>query len=789
MKSLIRLDGRPYNIIPEQYRIGLSQQMANKTSSGNSRYADSSHFDHHVKTDFSGGLGDVAEDGNGAWFLIGNNVHSNVMTVAPSIRKGVVAETDFEACDHFAMTGSVVIGSGANADYERLAVGVTDNRVDVRECVVYLRAKTPPVDTTITFAIYGYEENFMAPVGTPIRTHQTILRADSPPGFQNFSTRISWHGTNPPASGSHVCAVLTCQTTFEIATTNPDAYLIGSYYDGGAWVSARDMPYLGGGTAAYAYDYMNGFWPRYSDSLSTPTYAGMLGEGGGLYYASMGGLWETDSPTPDHVPAGVTERATGAVQGQDNIYVAYGSSHNAYRFERSTELWHDLSINADLFEIGGGFLWCSDGTKIRYTGVVHPDPTPDVGLPMGDWTEIDAGESIFDIRFHSDFLYYITRSGMFYVGYGDEIRPAFRAPITQGARLYAWQDKLYLVDEGEMLEWNAGAIRNISPISVDGGLPKYADGTIDLVFSTNYYLYACIQAKKNYGKSGLYCWNGRGWTCMYLFGNHVRFSDAKVYYSENLVSEIPGITRIMLITSEGYCWLNMHERAQIPYVDDQNISPSSHPMWVELPWVYGGLINYIKDWESVAVTYDMQVQIPEAQWRTSIYYKVKSGDPWVLLGEHEFYGEAGMYEVRWSDNATRPNTERIKVGILHQPINTNQEEQQVPRLAAINIKYHAMTDNTWQWNLAIPLEEGQMLIDGTDNPYNYDEMSDHLKRVARRDKKPVQFVDVDGREYIVKILQGSGNLARLSRTRSETEYAMVWSVSLLHLVDDDNAGD
>jgi hypothetical protein len=205
---------------------------------------------------------------------------------------------------------------------------------------------------------------------------------------------------------------------------------------------------------------------------------------------------------------------------------------------------------------------------------------------------------------------------------------------------------------------------------------------------------------------------------------------------------------------------------------------------METPWMYGGLITLDKDWESVSVSYDIPGNPSNISWVSSAYWK-DDETSWTLLGTSTYDEVGGISEFRWSNLATRPSSPRIKVAVIHQPVGDrsggNVAYQGIcvnPRLSALRIKYHAMVEDRWQWNLAIPLGTEQEFTDGTITTYTFAQQVAHLDSLIVNKVPPFIYKDVDGTQYEVKVLAGNKNIENYQTKGSATSYNWVYNLTL-----------
>lgn len=179
--------------------------------------------------------------------------------------------------------------------------------------------------------------------------------------------------------------------------------------------------------------------------------------------------------------------------------------------------------------------------------------------------------------------------------------------------------------------------------------------------------------------------------------------------------------------------------ASNPYNDSlTRFMPSA---WMEWDWFDSQVLEAQKDYESVTI---MGENFAAGQY-VEVYWKDDDSTAWELLGTCNSNNE----ELIWTNMTTRPNTKRIKLGILL--FTTSAAE--TPRIRAIRVKYHLMVRDWFRWSLSVDVSGRtgnlQTMLD-SENTLTAAQIKANLDAIAAQ-VPPFQYQDVDGTLYLVKV--------------------------------------
>ena len=728
MRSYIELDGRPYNIYPKGYRKVLANPMAAKTSQGSSKFTDQQNWDYFIQDDWSGGVGKEDSSGGGSAFSVGDTRWSGRYSSAvPIYSDHVYTGTQL---GYYPTRGQIAVGS--TGTYQKLLLGIGSDPADITGCVLAMSVETPSADTTISATLYELSAT-CEPTGAALWTANKTIYAENLPGLQTVEIPLDW---TTSLGTTNVCVVVECASNITLSITQQRVYTSYSnkgswqaYWDGSTW--QKTFVYACAHTSPvsdYAH-YEDANWVRNTNVNGS----GWITN----YDGSIASPSNWTIGASNLTPAGYTNPATEALFYDDLIYVAYGASHNMISTPVSMSAT-GMGVKADRIDIGGGYLWRC------YSGSVY------YSADLSTWTEVMIGETIFDIKWYNGAPHFVTTVGLYKLGSGDVPLILTRSSFSSSTTMSLWQGRLYISDGSQLIEFDGSSMRDISPMSTgSGGLPPKYTGDITAILVSNIFLYAAITAEDTTsGRSGIYAYNGNGWSCLHLFGSPVEIHSMRTLTIADNRFIIGILTSIGMYS--GY----------VP--ENSGATSSGFPFyattgWIETPWIYGGLHTLEKDWESVFLSFDQPDSEFTTSWNTTVYYKTSSEDSsWTLLGENSFEEETGSVEFRFPLTA-RPASDRIKIGVTQEFTYTSPRGKYNIRMSAMRVKYHAMVADRWQWGLSIPVEDDQELLDGSTNPYSRREMRAHLDELIRQ-TPPFIFTDIDGSRYEVKVLSGNENV-------------------------------
>ena len=790
MRGHVELDGKPYNVTG--YRKALADQMAIKTGRGSNTYADQQNWDYFVQEDWTAGLGKIKAQDMGAPFLLGDMRRSGRLGLLP-----YPVPIDSHAHDTYAyerepMTGSITVGDTGTYKYLSIRPGPGFVKASDRYLVVRMLVKTPAASTPYGLRFFNQTSaSNAAPNGSALKSNATAgtLYASMLPGFH-------WHEyvwDLSSASATYDVLRIECSTHMEIAVGSSAAGATTNWAlsdsAGTSWSAPGNTPLV------YAVGYP-------TDATYSGFFTGMYELGLPVFTKVAAGSTSPFMLFDDDLITGSTSYGTTV----ENVVLASGAYVASPSDAVSTEtgMYYGVSGNANLFlhyysledgsntslgviarhvDIGGGFLWrtfaASNGSKVEDIYYTADEST---------WSQVNVkGQNIRDIQFWGEFLWFITDTGLWYVGYGDAPLRVMETYFSPNAKLFEWSSRLYIIDGSDMLEFDGGSVRNVSPMN-NPKLPGIIKGTITAVTSTNAYFYIGITASADDGRSGVYVWNGSGWGCCFLFGSNVEVVDILAEKG----SEYDGLNdfRTMhIVTETGYFKWAFYDSGTVPEPTEDagaaGIYVGYQSMWLETPWLYGGIVTLDKDWESVSVVMERSIATSDATAATSceydldIYYKEDESDAWTLLDSSSHQDEDHVTEARFP-LASRPRGKKLRVAVLLTPKDQQTTAQFAANLTGLIIKYHAMLRDRWSWQLSIPVGDKLQLADGSTDYRSFEEMVTDIEESMVRETGPFIMRDINGKEYEVKVNSTAFDPTDMKwdRGRKRPKYTGVYSVSL-----------
>lgn len=776
MRGHVELDGKPYNIL--SYTKTLADKMATKTGRGSSKYSDQQNWDYFVQEDWTAGIGKIKEEDLGSVFLVGDARHSGKVGLLP-----YPTPINIDDYARQPVTGSVTVGDTGTYDY--LSVRINDSTpASDTHIVVRMLVKTPASDLTLSFGLYDdLSGTNVTPNGSSLATAAPTISASNIPGFQWWE--YMWDIVSAQSTADVVR--IGCTTSFEVALGSADTLgtSLWLFYDGASWTEDGNNCPLAYAAGFTDYNSYLGFWTG-AYELGLPVWCSYSSEvivTNQKLFLLFDNDVVTGATTYTTDVRGVSSAALTVAVASDSyasdrgFYLCF-YSEDMYFYSLEDGTWTSLSVQGQRVDVGGGYLWRSRTTTNR-DGYIY------YSADETTWDEIHVGQSVRDIKWWGDFLWFVTNTGLWRIGYGDAPLRTIEMTFSDNVTLEEWANKLYIIDGRDLLEFDGGTIRNVSPMS-EPRIPGYAKGTISAVWGTNSYLYAGVTAATG-GRSGVYAYNGNGWTCCFLFGSDVQIVDIIAEKTSEYDNADWNIMHVM--TESGYYKWSFFDTGSVPEPTIQLGGGGEYfayqSAWVETPWVYGGIKNLNKDWESVGVAVERALATESGvatscSYDLSMYYKAEEGDAWTLLGTSSYTDTDQFTETRFSDLTTRPNGLKLKFGILLQPKDSDNTAQFAPYISAHIIKYLAMLRDRWAWNLVLTLTGGQELAGGSKDARSTADMLEDVEDGAIKEDGPIIFRDINGKQYEVKVNNASMNPDEL-RWDNKTNmpaYTAIYSVSI-----------
>lgn len=787
MRGHVQIDGYDYNVL--SYTKALADKMATKTGRGSSKYSDQQNWDYFVQEDWSAGLGKVKEEDMGSVFTLGDTRRSGKAGLLP-----FPVPINTYGYERMPMTGSVTVGS--TGTYQYLSIRVADyTPASDTHIVLRLLVKTPASDVTLGLTLHAdTSSSDCTPVAGTLATAAPVVSASNIPGFQWWE--YVWD-LSTAKSGADVILMTVASGSVEIAVGDASTGGTTNWIlsDGSSWGTHSSNTPTAYAAAYKASNSYRGFWVgAYELGLpvwfSNSTEVLVTNQKLFLLFDDdvVTGSTSYGTTVEDVSSAAFTIATASDSYAMDRGFYMCFFKENMYFYDLEDGTWTSLSVKGERVDVGGGYLWRSKQADGGLDGYIY------YSADETTWTEIHVGQFVVDIKWWGDFLWFLTQTGLWRVGYGDAPLRTTTMEFSITARIEEWANKLYIIDGRDMLEFDGSTIRNISPMA-ESRLPGFAKGTITAFWGTNSYLYVAISASDG-GRSGVYAYNGNGWTCCFLMGSDVIIDDIIVEKSSAYDQADWNIMHVG--TASGYYKWSFFDTGSVPEptieLGGAGEYFSYQPMWTETPWLYGGIKNLDKDWESIGVAVERAVATSSGaatscSYDVSLYYKEGENDGWTLLGT-ESYSDTEQFTEKRFPLAARPSGLKLKVGILLQPTDNDNTAQFAPYVAANIVKYLAMLRDRWAWNLVLSLSDKQELADGSRDGRNQSQMIEDIESGVVKETGPFIFRDIDTKQYEVKVTTANMNPDELAwdKQRNRPRYTSIYTIGLEQVTTEEYSG-
>lgn len=424
------------------------------------------------------------------------------------------------------------------------------------------------------------------------------------------------------------------------------------------------------------------------------------------------------------------------IQIENLLYVAYGTGYKIYDMEADST--SDKTADAYQFLLHGGYLWRSLGVTISYTA----DETTWTDLPniLGA-----SGNYITGMAGLEREVYFATQDGLFVAVEGDEILQVAPWPEVHpdnGKGMISWEGALYIpLYGGTIMRYDpSGAMINVG-INAKEELPLDLRGTVRYLKPTNYFLMAVVESWYNDRYSSLWSYNVDGWHCLGLapagVGGGAICLDRE---NEHLYWGMNRCT-IMRTSAPG----NINNPVRV--LDDLALAPEG---WVEYDRFYGPNHTLDKDFDRIYIDTERAGQNVHVYWQDDDNYAdYEDGHDGEMGWQYLGTVAAGESAIQFPA-AARPGGKsfRLALRITGSPV-----------VRGLSLKYSTNVADRWRWVLPIAVHDDQQFPDGSLNLYSAAEMLAHLDSL-KNDTAPLQYQDIDGTTYYVKVTAASRQVAR-----------------------------
>lgn len=756
----VTLDGKEYRLrsLPVQ---AAANQMAPKVASGESEYSSLDTWSAWVQEDWQAGVGKTRPHRTPGGFLYGEAEtrvpNQIILPQAPVICTALEPANDYS---------NWAFSPGQATDYTTLVLGNTYLAVNV---------DATNVGTLDVLGIWAY---FQADVGTVVRADfysdsagspgtsaisaSATITADFPgPHWYKFSMTIEAVGTST-ADYWIVFRVPTGSATFYGSATDPANMTVKTSTNGTVWTpSTTFKPFFNTLTDLDATSNADGTPSSIAAIVYTSSFGGALYLGPMAISATtyIGVMAHVDANSPTYFThtnaSAVAGSPTSAAIFLNTVYVALGAGSNVVGYTLGgVPVVLGSAVAATVLFSLGGYLYRALGNDLYYTadevtwttvGVVCTDP--------------------YDIRSMAGIdgtLHLACDDGLYQLAPGDFIVPVapWPASVDNGKSMVSHQGALYITVNGRVWRYTSDGSMSDVWISRDDDLPANRLGEVVSLATSDTGVLAMVREQSASGRSSIWTLQGTGWHHLCTLPTD---NGSAMYYDRDH-------SRLHIGTTNGQVfYLDLPPYAINPYNDTGSLyTPAG---WVEWDWFRGNIREVDKDFESVTL-------MGEFDTGTSalVYWKDDASTGWELLGTVDADGE----ELRWSSSATRPNSKKIKLGILLR----TTDPTLTPKIEAVRVKYHTMVSDWFRWTLAIDVSGGQNggkyqeLLNNEPSTYTADQIKDNLDALVKK-VGPFVYKDIDGTQYEVKVKEGSQfnyTVVRYNDTSASKEWEGVYSL-------------
>ena len=727
-----------------QYLRSNANQLAAKIGTGAGEYSDLESWTAFSMDDWQAGVG--KKDPTAGGFLYGESE-----TRWPNrlqLPYALLASTQVDAINYplntsyapGALKPDTTLAIGSTQTVRRLAKQITGNGTKLIGVHIYLQNDD---DITTTVSVHLRNDNGAGAPGTNITTVEVYLNGTWGPGshYVEFDSTLGggtayWILVEPTTAGDTM--------NLPSETQSPDPSSDGmAWYNGAAWASYTSgrmlmEPVLGMPPATEAINHIIYF------PASGFTYAAA---GETLYKR------ETDADVWTAVAAAFASDITDLHTDGDTLWIGLGDSTN-HRTMNGAETITTASVPARIVMRWKGYLWRAVGNDVYYTNE---------GTTWSSAIEVcPSGFTVNAIIGLNDYIYCLCDDALYYIGVADLVFTAttwgqLDPDEDFGKGAVNWQGSLYIPINQGLFRYDAANMLPVGP-DLGEGLPLNRSGEIAALATQNNYLYCAIRATN--GPSTVWAYNGQGWHYITELPTNTEIYITSLYYHR--VKQ-----KLYVGTNKGAIWhVTANDSPNVLLLDE--LAYTAPYATLETDWIYGGLKDVDKDWESVLILGD---NISE-EYPVRVYWIDEDSLFWEYLGEVTATGQ----ELRWTDYTTRPNSKQLCIG-LGLYAKYTPDWSATPIVRAVRVKYHNMVRDTYRWNLPLQVSDDQTMLDGALNPYSASDMRTHLDTLVRQ-VPPVILEDFDGTQYECKVLDATVQTDKFEYVNGAKTYSEVYRVTV-----------
>ena len=424
-------------------------------------------------------------------------------------------------------------------------------------------------------------------------------------------------------------------------------------------------------------------------------------------------------------------------------------------------------IYASHFLRWNGILYAANGFNISYTtgGGIWSGPFA-VATASETITGLAPSNNGNEILVSTNDSLYVFPEGVEYTGTNSlQLLLWPSSDLRNGRGMRTHEGSVYIPYAGGLFRYLPNGELSDIWINREEDLPNARIGDVYTLVSMNNYLVVGVRGTSAYAVDTIWAYSSQGWHFLAQLPSGIRLSARAFLF-------MPGMSYLYIGTEQGIVFaLPVPDSARNPLrIDKFNWNqaelPSNFPLpqrylyndegFVEFPLYSGGLKRLRKDVQSVFIAGDI-----EGGGTVEVLWRDKLKDDWQSLGI-----------------ASEDETELI-FPLLNRPLGNSfqlglnldaAEPLATPVVRSIVTKFHTMVDERYRWSMTLQINPNQTQLDGTIIREPLAERRRNLA-AALHLVRPVQFTDIDGKEYLVKLENYAESTGGVQLVNGEPEYS------------------
>lgn len=736
-------DVRPYLLNDvRQYIRSNANQMAAKLGTGAGDYSDLQSWTAFAMDNWEAGVGKKDPDAGGFLYADSETRWANRLQLPMALIPATQSDTTNFALNTGYAPGILkpesTVAIGSTQTVRKIAKRIKGNGTRLIGVLIYL-ANDDTITSTIDVALMTDSTSLPSVVLTTSTEYINNTYGYSC-HYVEFDVLLG--------SGTHYWISVTPTTALDIMTVPIDVSSADPTADGMAWYNGSVWAaYTDGRMLIEAVMGMPPATEQINKLIYFPATGFMYAAAGETLYKQ-----ETDADVWEAVTTAFGSDITDLHTDGDTLYIGLGDSTN-YQTMDGAEAFTAAAVPRRIFTRWNGYLWAAINNEVYYYN----------GSVWSAAIEVcPSGFSVNGLSGQGDYMFVACDDALYYIGYADYVYSVttwgqLDPSEDFGKGMVNWQGALYIPLNAGIIRYDASTMLPVGP-DLGEGLPLNRSGAIGALATQNNWLYCLVRATA--GASTIWAYNGQGWHYvteaptndeLYFTSIHYRRTNQKLYLGTN-----KGVIFTIVATDSA----NAMDLDTLAYTTPYGT--------IETDWIYGGLKDVDKDWESVTIMGDDI----DANHPIRVYWLDEDSTAWEYLGECTANGQ----ELRWDDYTTRPNSKQLCIGLgLYAKSSVNY--QGTPIVRAVRVKYHNMVTDTWRWSFPLQVSDSQTMLDGALNTYTAAQQVAHLDALTKQ-VPPVILTDVSGEQYECKIVDASRQIDKLEYIDGALRESFVYRLSL-----------